>query len=83
MKIEIILEIISGICLLLGCIFYLIYNNRSSKNEKFNKAAGIISIILTAIGIGLLVGVSNVKHEPEETFGIETEEVIDDEEIDP
>ena len=86
MKIEILLEIISGVCLLIGCIFYLIHNSRED-DKKF----GILGIIFTALGIGLFIGTTNKPHTSESTEGIyyneyEEEENFNynyEEEIDP
>ncbi len=62
MKIELILGIVSGICLILGGLSYLVYyeHREERKYIKF----GICSIILAALGIGLLVGITN-KHNSE------------------
>jgi hypothetical protein len=54
MKTELILEIVSGICLLLGCVFYILHN----KKEDDIKYA-ILCIILTSLGIGLFIGTTN------------------------
>jgi hypothetical protein len=54
MKTELILEIVSGICLLLGCGFYLLHN-RKEDDKKY----AILCIILTALGIGLFIGATN------------------------
>lgn len=88
MKIEIILEIISGVCLLLGCILYLIHTERED-DKKF----GILSIIITTIGIGLFIGVTNIPHSSESNGEIyyqpednEEEEIFNynnEEELDP
>ncbi len=89
MKIEIILGIVSGICIFLGCVFYLIHNNRE-EDKKF----GILSVIFTALGIGLFIGLTNKPHVPGSEYNNSNpgiEEVIDggedddiiDNEIDP
>ena len=62
MKTELILEIVSGICLLLGCVFYLLHN-RKEDDKKY----AILCIILTALGIGLFVGTTNKPSQTEYT----------------
>ena len=54
MKIEIILELISGVFLALGCVLYIIYNRKDEENKK--TLLIILSIIFTAAGIGLFIG---------------------------
>lgn len=54
MKTELILQIVSGICLLLGCGFYLLHNKKED-----DKRYAVLSIILTALGIGLFIGTTN------------------------
>lgn len=54
MKTELILQIISGVCLLFGCVFYILHS-RKEDDKKY----AILCIILTAIGIGLFVGTTN------------------------
>jgi hypothetical protein len=62
MKTELILEIVSGICLLLGCVFYILHS-RKEDDKKY----AILCIILTAIGIGLFVGTTNKPSQTEYT----------------
>lgn len=62
MKTELILQIISGICLLLGCVFYILHS-RKEDDKKY----AILSIILTALGIGLFVGTTNKPSQTEYT----------------
>lgn len=78
----IILEIISMVCLFVGCVLYLIHNTKED-DKKF----GILCIIITAIGIGLFVGATNIPYSGNGTTGGEyyedTEEYEDIELIDP
>lgn len=81
MKTEIIFGIISGICLTLGCIFYMIHCKKEN-DKKF----GIISVILTALGIGLFIGITNKPSDIQQENTSVIEEVVEDEnesEIDP
>lgn len=55
MKINIVVQIISGICLVIGCVFYLLHNKKED-DRKF----GILYVIFTALGIGLFVGSTNM-----------------------
>ena len=83
MKIEIILELISGLFLILGCILYIMYNNRR-ENESQNKILIILCVIFTAIGIGLFVGATNKPYTPKEDGTEEIiEENINEDEINP
>lgn len=76
MKTELILEIVSGICLLFGCGFYLLHNKKED-----DKKYAVISIILTALGIGLFIGATNTPYNPEQKG--DTEEITIENEIDP
>lgn len=85
MKIEIILGIISGLCLGLGCILYIIYNRRLY-NEKRDKLLAILSIIFTALGIGLIIGLSNKPHisdVQEDNIEEVVEEDLNENQVDP
>lgn len=62
MKTELILQIISGICLLLGCVFYILHS-RKEDDKKY----AVLCIILTAIGIGLFIGTTNKPSQTEYT----------------
>lgn len=91
MKIELILEIVSGICLLLGCVFYILHSQKEN-----DKKYAILCIIITAFGIGLFIGATNKpshsQYTPQyyegggENNDIEEEEIYDYEqqnELDP
>ena len=54
MKTELILEIVSGICLLLGYVFYILHS-RKEDDKKY----AVLCIVLTAIGIGLFIGATD------------------------
>lgn len=73
MKIEIILELISGLFLILGCTSYIMYNRRENENQK--KVLIVLCVIFTAIGIGLFVGATNKPYTPKEDS---TEEIIEE-----
>ena len=60
MKMKVILEIISGICLVLGCLLYISYNLGYCKKRE--RLIAILSIIFTALGIGIIIGISNQPH---------------------
>lgn len=79
MKMEVILGIISGICLGLGCLLYVSYNLGYCKKRK--RLVAILSIIFTALGIGIIIGITNKPYTPPT---IQEEEVIENiNEIDP
>lgn len=88
MKIELILQIVSGICLLLGCVFYILHS-RKEDDKKY----AILCIILTAIGIGLFIGTTNKPssqstpqyYEGGENYGFDEEDNYDEQQndIDP
>ena len=79
MKTEIILEIISGICLVLGCLLYISYNLGYCKKRE--RLVAILSVVFTALGIGIIIGVTNKPYMPPT---IQEEEVIENiDEIDP
>lgn len=79
MKTKIILEIIGGLCLLGGCVLYLRHNKKEDETTL-----GILSIILTAIGIGLFIGVSNIPYNPPQENNTEIiEEDVNENQIDP
>ena len=82
MKTEIILGIISGIFLTLGCIFYIIYNYKKEENKR--KLFIILSIIFTASGMGLFIGITNKPHIPSQETNIEIiDENVNENQIDP
>lgn len=79
MKTEVILGIISGICLGLGCLLYVIYNQGYCKRRRLT---AILSIIFTALGIGLIIGLTNKPYTP--SIQEDNSEVIENiDEVDP
>lgn len=82
MKIEIILELISGVFLALGCVLYIIYNRKDEENKK--TLLIILSIIFTAAGIGLFIGTTNKPHVPSQEENTEIiDENVNENQIDP
>ena len=81
MKVEIILEIVSIVCFILGCILYINYDERE---DKYKKIIGILCIIFTSIGLGLFIGITNKPYTPKENNTEEViEENINEDEINP
>ena len=82
MKTKIILELISGVFLALGCILYIIYNRRDDENKK--KLLMVLCVLFTAMGIGLFIGVTNKPHVPSQEDNTEIiEENVNENQIDP
>lgn len=82
MKVEIILELISGAFLVLGCILYVLYNRVS--NEKKKKVLIILYVIFSSLGIGLFIGVTNKPHVPSQEDNTEIiDENVNENQIDP
>ena len=88
MKTELIFGIVSGICLVLGGLSYLVYYKHYE--EKKYKKFGFFCAILVAFSIGLLIGITNKPHEPGVNSGyyyneeeIENETINYEGELDP
>ena len=71
----IISELIGAFCLLTGCVLYLVYE------RKKKILVAVLSIIFTALGIGLVIGSTNKRGE--ETVIEEYYNNTEEEEIDP
>ena len=84
MKIEVILEIVSGVFLALGCVLYIIYNQNQKDEENKKTLLIILSIIFTAAGIGLFIGTTNKPHVPSQEENTEIiDENVNENQIDP